>query len=35
MANETYLEINSLNKSFGSVQVVRNADLVVERGEFV
>jgi putative spermidine/putrescine transport system ATP-binding protein len=35
MANETYLEINSINKSFGSVQVVRNADLVVERGEFV
>src|SRR5215203_5340249 len=35
MANETYLEINSLNKSFGAVQVVRNADLVVQRGEFV
>jgi len=35
MANETFLEIKSLNKSFGAVQVVRNADLVVERGEFV
>ncbi|MDP3524460.1 MAG: ATP-binding cassette domain-containing protein, partial [Hoeflea sp.] len=35
MTEAPYLSIDGISKSFGAMQVVRDADIAVKRGEFV